>query len=137
MSEKIKEALNQAIARELTAITQYMWHNVMATGMESLKIKEIFRNISITEMKHAEAFAKRLNYLGGVPTIKPNPIKVGGNLEKMIRDDLELEEGAVEMYNKHIKICIEENDYVTRRIYEEVLADEEEHLHTWNSLLSK
>lgn len=137
MSQRLIQALNQDLALELAAITQYMWHHVMATGMESPEIKDIFREISIVEMKHAEMFAERINYLGGAPTPKPAQIKMGGDLKKMMQDDLENERNAIRQYKGHIKLAEEEGDPVTRRMLEEIVADEEEHDDTWSSILEK
>ncbi len=129
----ILEALNEAIAEELTAITQYMWHHVMATGLESPAVSEEFRKASIEEMKHAEMLAERLNYLGGIPTTKPREIKIGGDLKKMLQDDLNLELEAIAMYKKFIKLC--GDDTTTRRLLEEILEDEEGHADTFETLL--
>lgn len=129
----IADALNQAIAAELAAITQYMWHHVMATGMESPGAADEFKKASIDEMKHAEELAERLSYLGGVPTTKPLVIKVGGGLKKMIQDDLKAENENIAMYKKFIKMC--GDDPTTRRMLEKILAEEEEHADTWESLL--
>lgn len=134
--EKIIAALNQDIALELGAIVQYMWHHVMAEGMKSPEISEMFRDTSMDEMKHAEEFAERIDYLGGVPVTKPEPIKVGGDLIKMIRDDLAGERGAIKKYKEDIKLCIAEDDPVTRLMLEEILADEEKHAHDWRTLLA-
>jgi bacterioferritin len=70
-SQELLDALNSALAMDLRALTQYMWQHVMAKGMESPEIKEIFKEISIEEMKHAESIADRIFYLGGTPTTKP------------------------------------------------------------------
>src|SRR3990172_12685584 len=105
MSEKIIQALNDDLALELGAITQYMWHHVMATGMESPEIKNIFRQISMVEMKHAEMLAERLNYLGGTPTTKPAQIMMGGDLNKMMEDDLAGERNAIKQNKGHTKLA--------------------------------
>jgi bacterioferritin len=128
------DALNEALAEELTAITQYMWHHTMAQGMASESVKEIFKKASIEEMKHAEVLAERLDYLGGVPTTRPNEIKMGGSLEKMIKDNLNLENEAIAMYKRIIKMC--GDDSTTRRMLEEILADEEGHAASFEGLLS-
>ncbi len=129
----ITEALNQAIAAELTAITQYMWHHVMVVGLEAPAVSDAFRKSSIEEMKHAEKLAERLSYLGGVPTTKPGEIKVGGDLKKMIQDDYKLEKDAIVMYKKFVKLCAD--DPTSRRLFEEILEDEEDHADTWETLL--
>jgi len=135
MADEFLELLNKAIARELGVSVQYMWHHVMAMGMESPEIKDIFKEIAIAEMKHAEAIAERLFYLGGIPTAKPTPIKVGGSLKEMIEADLQAENEAIEMYTKIIDMASEREDSTTRLLFEEILTAEEEHKHTFSILL--
>ncbi len=62
--EKLLDALNKSIARELQVSIQYMWQHVMAVGIGSAAVADIFQKIAVEEMKHAEKFAERLNYLG-------------------------------------------------------------------------
>jgi bacterioferritin len=133
--EKLIQALNQDLADELSAITQYMWHHVMAEGMESAAVADLFKKTSVDEMKHAEALAEKIDYLGGTPITKPSEIKMGGDLTKMIQDDLAAELKAIKNYKEHIKLC--EEDPVTRRMLEEILEDEEGHENEWRTLLSK
>ena len=135
--EALLEILNQSIARELAVSIQYMWHHVMAVGIESAEVEEIFKEIAIEEMKHAEKFAERLDYLGGAPTTKPTPIVTGGSVKKMLQDDMKAEEEAIAMYKKGIQISIESNDPVTRLLYEEILTEEEDHHYKFKTLLGK
>lgn len=133
--QKLLDILNMSIARELQVSIQYMWHHVQAVGLESPAVKDIFRDIAIVEMKHAEAFAERLDLLGGVPTTKPDPILQGGSLQQMIQDDQKAEQEAVDMYRDAIQIAIAANDPVTRLMYEEILEAEEDHRKTFADLL--
>jgi bacterioferritin len=135
--EKLFDALNKSIARELQVSIQYMWQHVMAVGIGSAAVADIFKKIAIEEMKHAEKFAERLNYLGGVPTTQPDPIKVGGDLTKMLADDLKAEEEAIGLYKAYIKLASDMNDPATRLMYEEILEAEEEHHDTFGKLLQK
>ena len=137
VSEKLKELLNKGIAREIQVSVQYMWQHVLATGIKGAAIEDIFKEIAITEMKHAEAIAERLAYLGGTPTTKPDPIFVGGSLEEMIRNDVKAEEEAVALYKQTIKVAEKEGDITTRRLFEEILGDEEDHLDTFTNLLKE
>ncbi len=132
---ELLELLNRAIARELGVSVQYMWQHVMAMGMKSPEIREIFEEIAIVEMKHAEKIAERLFYLGGTPTTKPTPINVGESLEEMIELDLKAEEEAIELYTEIIKVADSEGDSTTRLLFEEILESEEEHKHTFTILL--
>ncbi|MFP3984409.1 MAG: bacterioferritin [Candidatus Bathyarchaeia archaeon] len=137
MSEKLKDLLNRAIAREIQVSVQYMWQHVLAPGIESAAVGDIFKKIAITEMKHAEAIAERLGYLGGKPTTKPDPIFVGESLQEMIRNDVKAEEEAIALYKQAIKVATDENDVTTRRLFEEILGEEEEHHDTFTNLLEK
>ncbi len=126
-SKKLMDLMNKAIARELQVSIQYMWQHVRATGVESLEVTDKLKKIAITEMKHAEEIAERLDYLGGEPTTEPAKITVGKNLEEMIDLDIKAEEEAIGLYKQIIKVALEEEDYTTKRLFEEILSHEEEH----------
>jgi bacterioferritin len=135
MSNKIIDALNKDREDELSAIIQYMKHHYEGEGMESPAIVEIFKSTAKDEMKHAEKLGERINYLGGVPTKKPSQILEGGDIKKMVQDDLAKENGAIKQYKEHIKLAIEENDPATRLMLEEILSEEEGHADTWETTL--
>jgi bacterioferritin len=132
---KIIEALNKDRADELAAIIQYMGHHYMAEGMESPAVIEMFKSTAIDEMKHAEMLGERINYLGGEPTTQPSNIKRGGDLRKMIQDDLDSENAAIAQYKEHIKLCAEEGDPTSRLMLEGILSDEEGHADNWETTL--
>ena len=133
--KKIIDALNLDRAYELSAIIQYMGHHYEAEGIESPAVIDIFKATAMDEMKHAELLGERIVYLGGVPVQKPTDIKRGGDLKSMIKDDLEAENGAIERYKKHIKLCAELGDSTTRLMLEEILSQEEGHADTWETTL--
>ncbi|MCX8125907.1 MAG: ferritin-like domain-containing protein, partial [Dehalococcoidia bacterium] len=62
------DLLNKAVARELQVSIQYMWQHVLWSGIKGFVVKEEFKEIAITEMKHAEMIAERINYFRGIPT---------------------------------------------------------------------
>jgi len=126
-SDKLKEMLNQAVAKELTVSIQYMWQHVQEKGTTGETLKDTLRKISIVEMKHAEDIADRLNYLGGIPTTQPDPIDVGNTIHEMIQFDKKQEEDAIRLYKSIVDLANHENDSVTRRLFESILAQEEEH----------
>jgi bacterioferritin len=136
-SKKLMELLNKGIARELQVSIQYMWQHVLAKGVESVAVEDVFREIAITEMKHAEVIAERLAYLDGTPTTKPNPVFVGDSLKEMLQTDVKAEEEAIALYKQTIKVADKEGDSTTRRLFEEILAEEEEHHDTFTKLLGK
>jgi len=133
-SEKLKEMLNAAIAREIQVAIQYMWQHVQWMGVDHFAVSDKFEEIGIEEMKHAEKIAERLWYLGGVPTTKPTPINVGKSLWEMVDNDIKAEEEAIEMYKKIEELADAEKDPTTRFIFESILEDEEDHHDFFTSL---
>ncbi len=137
MSDKLKGLLNEAIAAELQVSIQYMWHHIMCYGINSESVGGVFKEIAIVEMKHAESIAERLDYLGGVPTTQPKPIEVGGDLEKMLNDDLNAEVKGIDLYKGIVAVAREEGDIVTEKLFTDILEDEEGHENTFHTLLEK
>jgi bacterioferritin len=135
MSQELINALNKDRADELSAIIQYMKHRYEAEGMESPGIIDLAKDIAKDEMKHAEKLGERINYLGGIPTKNVSSIVEGGDLKKMVEDDLAKENGAIKQYKEHIKLAAEEEDPTTRLMLEEILSDEERHANTWETVL--
>jgi bacterioferritin len=135
ISEKLLDFLNKGIARELQVSIQDMWQHVQVSGVDGAVVEGVFREIAIAEMKHAERLAERLDYLNGVPTTKPNPIFVGGSLIEMLKQDEQNEEEAIALYKQAIQVAAEEGDFTTRRLLEEILAEEETHIDRFGKLL--
>uniref|UniRef100_A0A7C6EBF7 Bacterioferritin n=1 Tax=candidate division WOR-3 bacterium TaxID=2052148 RepID=A0A7C6EBF7_UNCW3 len=136
-TKALLDMLNRAIARELQVAIQYMWQHVLWKGTKGFAVKDELRKIAITEMKHAEAIAERLAYLGGSPTTKPEPIFVGENLKEMLLQDKKDEEGAVKLYKQIIETARKEGDETTKKLFQGILAEEEEHHDTFTSLLEE
>ncbi len=136
-SPKLTEMMNQAIAGELQAIVQYMWHHIMVKGLSSSSLMEVFEDISVEEMKHAEKIAERLFYFDVNPTTKPNPIAVGGDATQMLKADVKAEEEAIALYKDIIKQAASEGDDTTRLLFEEILTEEERHHDTFTTLLGQ
>ena len=134
-SKELLEMLNKGIARELQVSIQYMWQHIMAKGIEGAVVEKTFRQISITEMKHAEKLAERLVFLNGVPTLTPDPVHIGHSLEEMLKENVQAEEEAISLYKQTIQVASKEGDFTTRRMLEDILSNEEEHLDKFSKLL--
>ncbi len=127
-SPELLDLMNKAIAREMQVSIQYMWQHVQWVGVKGFTVRDQLKLTAITEMTHAELIADRLNYLGGIPTTKPDKITVGEELKEMITLNVSAEEEAIALYKKIIKKCHEEDDVVSRKLFEQILEDEENHL---------
>jgi bacterioferritin len=136
LSKELIDMMQEGLARELTVSIQYMWHHVMAKGLASGDFRKKVKEISIVEMRHAESIAERLDYHNVAPTTMPLEVKVGGDLRQMIVNDLEAERGAIELYKQIIAKADEENDVVTRNLFEDILAAEEDHEAEFDTLLA-
>jgi bacterioferritin len=136
-SATLTDMMNKAIAREIQVSVQYMWQHVMAKGLESAEIADVFEDTAITEMKHAEKIAERIFYFDIVPTTKPDPIKVGGSVKEMLEFDAKAEEEAIDLYKAIIKQAESEGDTTTRLLFDLILSEEEDHHDTFTTLLGK
>ena len=136
-STKLTDMLQQAIAREIQVTVQYMWQHIMAKGLESAEIADVFEDAAIEEMKHAEKIAERIFYFDVVPTTKPSPIVVVSGLKEMLEAYAKAEEEAIDLYKAIIKQADIEGDSTTRLLFEQILADEERHHDTFTTLLGR
>jgi len=128
-SKKVIDLLNAGRARELSAILQYLAQHYELESDDYGKLAKVMKDTGITEMKHAEALAERILFLGGTPTSKPDAeAKKGQKIADMIATDIRLEEDAVKLYNEAAVACAEALDHVSKDIFEKLLADENEHL---------
>tara|TARA_R110000868_G_scaffold129349_5_gene338033 strand:+ start:12250 stop:12732 length:483 start_codon:yes stop_codon:yes gene_type:complete len=128
-SQKVIDALNSVLTRELTAINQYFLHARMLQnwGLEKLGVLEY--KASIDEMKHADELIKRILFLDGLPNLqKLDKLEIGQTLEEVIAADLKVEYFALPILKASIKLCEEEQDYVSRELFESILASEEHHI---------
>ncbi len=135
VSNALLDKLNEAIANEMQVSIQYLWQHVQWGGVKGFAVQDELRSIGITEMKHAEAIAERLYYLGGIPTTKPSPIFVGTTLKEMIERDVKDEENAIKLYKQIVEMARKEGDETTNRLFREILQQEEDHHDTFTTLL--
>lgn len=128
-SQKIIDALNSVLTRELTAINQYFLHARMLQnwGLERLGVLEY--KASIDEMKHADELIKRILFLEGLPNLqKLDKLEIGQDLEEVIAADLRVEYVAVPLLKDCIRLCEDEKDYVSRQLFASILESEEKHI---------
>jgi len=137
VSDKLKQKLNDAIAREIQVSIQYMWQHVQVMGVKGVAVQGKFKETAVAEMKHAEKIAERLWYLEGTPTTKPSAIVVGGSLKEFLELDTKAEEEAIAMYKEIIELANKEGDVTTSFIFKEILEDEEEHHDLFTTMLEE
>ncbi|MGQ0591015.1 MAG: bacterioferritin [Sphingosinicella sp.] len=127
--EQVIQHLNETLKNELTAINQYWLHYRMLDNWGVKRLAEHERHESIDEMKHADKLADRILFLEGLPNFQMlGRLRVGENVEEILKADLELEREAVEQLRGAIAHCESVRDFVSRDLFAEILDNEEEHI---------
>ncbi|WP_025857327.1 bacterioferritin [Pseudomonas sp. CHM02] len=132
--EEIIRLLNASLATELVCVLRYKRHYFMASGVKAQIAAEEFLEHATQEAEHADKLAERIVQLGGEPEFNPDLLSknshaqyvAGDSLKEMVYEDLVAERIAVDSYREIIQY-IGDKDPTTRRLFEEILAQEEEH----------
>tara|TARA_B100001123_G_C15336342_1_gene1032989 strand:+ start:2381 stop:2857 length:477 start_codon:yes stop_codon:yes gene_type:complete len=127
-NDKVIAQLNEALKEELTAINQYFLHAEMCHSWGYHRLGDYIKKQSIDEMKHAEQVIERLLFLEAVPSMEYLPLNIGQSVKAQLAEDLKLEVGAVEMYNKAVQLSREQGDDASADLFRRLLKDEEEHV---------
>jgi len=132
--KEIIRLLNESLATELVCVLRYKRHYFMASGLKAAVAADEFLEHATQEAEHADKLAERIVQLGGEPEFNPDLLSknshaqyvAGKNLKEMVYEDLVAERIAVDSYREIIQY-IGDKDPTTRRIFEDILAQEEEH----------
>jgi bacterioferritin len=126
---KVIDYLNQSLRHELTAVNQYWLHYRLLEDWGVAKLAKKERAESLEEMQHADKLADRIIFLDGFPNMQQlNPLKIGQNVKEVLEADLEGEYSARALYTEAREICRVAGDYVSMKLFEDLLADEEGHI---------
>ena len=129
--DQVIQNLNDTLRNELTAVNQYWLHYRMLDNWGVRRLAEFERHESIDEMKHADRLAERILFLEGLPNFQMlGRLRVGENVEEILKADLELEREAVEQLKSAIVHAESVRDFVSRDLFSEILENEEEHIDT-------
>ncbi|MEP0522141.1 MAG: bacterioferritin [Hyphomicrobiales bacterium] len=126
---KVIECLNEALFLELGAINQYWLHYRLLDDWGFQKLAKKERAESIEEMEHADKIVERIIFLEGHPNLQQvGALRIGQNIKEVLESDLAGEKDAWDAYTKSRRVCEEAGDYVTKNLFEELIADEEGHI---------
>ncbi|OLP60373.1 bacterioferritin [Xaviernesmea oryzae] len=126
---KVIERLNEALHLELGAVNQYWLHFRLLEDWGYTLLAKKERAESIEEMQHADKLIARIIFLDGHPNLQTvAPLRIGQNVKEVLEADLAGEYDARKSYKKSRDICHDAGDYVTMKLFEELLIDEEGHI---------
>lgn len=126
---KVIEYLNRAIRAELTAVSQYWLHYRLQEDWGLGHMAKKSREESIEEMRHADRLIARVIFLEGHPNLqKLDPLRIGQTPRETLDCDLAAEQEARALYKEAREYCAQAGDYVTMKLFETLLADEEGHI---------
>lgn len=127
--DKVIEYLNRGLRSELTAINQYWMHFRILDNWGYKDLAKKWRAESIEEMEHADKFVARILFLEGFPNMQSlEPLRIGENIEEVLKSDLAAEIGARALYLEAAQYCASINDRVSKNLFEELATDEEDHI---------
>jgi len=127
--DRVIERLNQALKLELGAVNQYWVHYRLTEDWGLTKFAKKERAESVEEMHHADKLIDRIIFLEGHPNLQTiAPLRVGQNIREVLDGDLAGEYDARKHYSESRKICHDAGDYVSMKLFEDLLADEEGHI---------
>lgn len=136
ISPRVVQLFNEALTLELTVTNTYFLHARMLDNWGFPKLGKVFYDLSIDEMRDADALINRILLFEGHPNLqKLNAIQVGESPEEMLRLALDSEVGAVAQFNAAAKECHDLGDHGSAAVFEEMVRDEEKHADWFESQL--
>lgn len=126
---QVVQALNHLLGLELSAIYQYSVHALAYANWGYAKLNEYTFKRAKAEMEHAEHLIERILFLGGTPKMDaPLNLKIGSKADAMLGFDRQSEVDTIRDYNTAIDLCLEVSDAATRKVLQEIVGEEDQHL---------
>ena len=126
--KQLIDKLNEDLSREYQAIIAYVVYSQVLKGAEYMNIAKELEKHAAEELAHALTVAKHIDYLGGMPTNTPQPVKLTDKAEEMLRADLKNESDTIRGYRERVLQCEELAEYAIAEDIREILRQEQEHL---------
>ncbi|MDE6375067.1 MAG: bacterioferritin [Alistipes sp.] len=130
------DLLNEAVGKEIATSLQYMYFHTHFEDARYRYLSRIMREISIAEMRHIEEFSERILFLEGDVDMNPAfRTRQITDVKEMLRLAMQLEQSTIDKYNEASRIAAEQKDAVTHKMFQDIIAEEEEHLDTFRTEL--
>ena len=120
--------LNEDLSREYQAIISYVNYSQVLKGAAYMKIADELAIHAKEELSHALQIANHIDYLGGMPSVTPKPVKTSEKAEEMLRFDLENEKETIRHYRRRVRQADELNEFAIAESLRGILVEEQDHL---------
>ncbi|MEA4906496.1 MAG: bacterioferritin [Chloroflexi bacterium] len=138
MYEKSIELLNKGVADEMTAVHQYMYFHFHLDDQGYDLLAGMFKRTAIQEMGHIEKLAERILFLKGAVLMKESEdVKPIHDVKGMLELARSMEEQSARDYNHWAQECAANADSISKKIFEELVGDEERHFDQFDVELDK
>ena len=127
--------LNKDLAKEFSALIQYVQHAAVITGPQYDAITAELVVHSNEEHAHAISLSDQIDFLGGIPAVDVGDIHISPDSKIMLELDLEGELDAITRYKERVSQAEMLQEYGLRRALEDILIVEEEHARDLQSAL--
>src|SRR6266481_5272979 len=121
------ELLNEDLAREYQAIIAYVVYSQVLKGAEYMNIAAELEKHAQEELGHALVIAKQIDYLGGMPTVTPQPVRTSADARDMLRFDLDSENETIRNYRERVRQCEALGEYALAEHIRGILVNEQDH----------
>ena len=125
--EQLIKLLNEDLSREYQAIIAYVVYSQVLKGAAYMNIAAELAVHATQELSHALTIAKMVDYLGGMPTVTPLPVKTSEKAEDMLRFDLENENETIRHYRDRVRQCEALGEFAVAEHIRDILMVEQEH----------
>jgi len=125
--DELIRLLNEDLAREYQAIIAYVVYSQVLKGAQYMSIANELEVHAGEELSHALIISKQIDYLGGMPTTTPRPVKTSEKPEEMLRFDLDNENETIRHYRERVRQCEALGEYAMAEQIRQILVQEQEH----------
>jgi bacterioferritin len=125
--KQLIDLLNEDLSREYQAIIAYVNYSQVLKGAQYMKIAAELQVHAGEELAHALTIAKQIDYLGGMPSVTPRPVKTSEKAQDMLRFDLDNENETIANYRVRVRQCEALGEYALAENIRKILVQEQEH----------
>jgi bacterioferritin len=125
--EELIALLNEDLSREYQAIIAYVVYSQVLKGAEYMNIAGELETHAAQELSHALIVSQQVDYLGGMPTVVPKPVRTSEDAKAMLQFDLDNENETIRNYRERVRQCESLGEFAMAEQIRSILVEEQDH----------